>query len=310
MPEPPVWDIPAPQSTCEVRLDEGTAITLRRYGNAEGRRLVLSHGNGLAIDLYFPFWSQLLDDFDVIVYDLRNHGRNPLGPIDRHDVPTFVNDLHLILDAIDREYGTSPPIGVYHSLSALISLLSMSSALAGRPAREGAAFSGLVLFDPPLFRPNFSESKFDEFAELLARKTRKRGNRFAALDDFVELVGYSTQLARVVPGVHELMAATTLREGGDGHYVLRCPPEYEARIVEYARSYGGMVDLGDIPCPIKVIGADPTLPFAYLPTFDLEQMYTVEYDFLPDATHYLQLEKPDECVAALREFLDQGDRRR
>ena len=43
----------------------------------------------------------------------------------------------------------------------------------------------------------------------------------------------------------------------------------------------------------------------YLPTFDLDLMGALEYDFLPDATHYLQLERPEECVAALREHLDQ-----
>ena len=93
------------------------------------------------------------------------------------------------------------------------------------------------------------------------------------------------------------MAATTLRKSDDGeHYVLRCPPEYEIRVVEYARSYGGLVDLGDLPCRIKVIGADPTLPSALPAHLELDLMGATEYDFLPDATHYLQLEKPEECV--------------
>ncbi len=38
------------------------------------RRLVLSHGNGMAIDLYYPFLSLPTDDFDLIIYDLRNPG--------------------------------------------------------------------------------------------------------------------------------------------------------------------------------------------------------------------------------------------
>ena len=146
----------------------------------------------------------------------------------------------------------------------------------------------------------------NELAELLARRTRIRGNMFEQRRDFVELLNYSPNFIRVVPGVRELMAATTLRRSNDAeHYVLRCPPEYEARVLEYARSYGGLVEFGDVPCRIKVIGADPTLPFAYLPTFDLDLMGALEYDFLPDATHYLQLERPEECVAALREHLDQ-----
>ena len=56
----PVWEIPEPRSVCEVRLDADTVTTLRRHGNPDAPRLVLSHGNGLAIDLYYPFWSCLL----------------------------------------------------------------------------------------------------------------------------------------------------------------------------------------------------------------------------------------------------------
>lgn len=303
-----VWRIPEPISTLGVRLDDGYVTTLRRYGNADGRRLILSHGNGLAIDLYYPFWSLFLDDFDVVVFDLRNHGRNPLGPIGRHNIATFVHDLYVILDTIDGAYGAKANVGVFHSLSALIALLSMSSIIAERTPSEGSGFTDLVLFDPPLFRPhNPSEEEFDRVAKRVARQTRKRGNRFAELGDFLELLRYSTGLRNVVPGVHRLMAETTLRKADDGaHYVLRCPPEYEARLVEYARSYSGMVDLDNLPCRVKALGADPTLPSAYLPSFDLEQMDAMEYDFLPDATHYLQLEKPEDCAAALREFLERG----
>ena len=38
---------------------------------------MLSHGNGFAIDGYFNFWSRFLGDFDVVVFDMRSHGRNP-----------------------------------------------------------------------------------------------------------------------------------------------------------------------------------------------------------------------------------------
>lgn len=66
-PEEAIWEVPAPLSTCAVDLDENTVTTVRRHGNPAGPRLVLSHGNGLAIDLYYPFWSMLTNDFDVMV---------------------------------------------------------------------------------------------------------------------------------------------------------------------------------------------------------------------------------------------------
>ena len=107
-----------------------------------------------------------------------------------------------------------------------------------------------------------------------------------------------------VPGIAELLAMTTLREDpeGDG-YELRCPREYEAQIVDYANVYAVSVAFDEIECPVKVIGADPTIPYSYLPTLDLSDMLSVDYDFLPDATHFLQLEQPAACAAMLREFL-------
>ena len=76
--------------------------------------------------------------------------------------------------------------------------------------------------------------------------------------------------------------------------------------MDYVRGFSPLVDLGALPCPTKIVGADPTLPFAYLPTIDLSDMIAVEYDFLPETTHYLQLEKPEECVAEVREFLEEN----
>ena len=65
-----------------------------------------------------------------------------------------------------------------------------------------------------------------------------------------------------------------------------------------------LVDFAALRCPIKVVGADPTLPFSYLPTLDLHHIRTVDYDFLPDATHLLQLEQPRECAALMRRFIE------
>lgn len=84
---------------------------------------------------------------------------------------------------------------------------------------------------------------------------------------------------------------------------MRCPPEYEAQITEYVRGFSVLADLDALSCPTKVIGAEPMLPTAYLPTFSLSHILTVDYDFLPETTHLLQLEKPAECVKLVREFL-------
>ena len=290
-----IWEIPEPLSTHAVRVDGDTVITLRRHGNPAGPRLVLSHGNGLAIDLYYPFWSLLADDFDLIVYDLRNHGWNPVGPLASHTVPALIQDHDRVLEAIDQHYGDKPKVGVYHSISALVTLLSPN---------KGSDFAARVLFDPPLCKPGLGLQEFETAATRLAEITRHRTPRFQTRNELASALPFLPHFQHVVPGVHELFARTTLREcaSGDG-YELRCPRDHEAQIVQYAGAFCVLVDLGSLVSPTKVIGADPTLPYSYLPSLDLSDVFTVGYDFLPDGSHLLQLEQPKECVKIMREFL-------
>ena len=287
------WTIPGPVSTCEVRLDEHAVTTVRRHGNSAGPRLVLTHANGLAVDPYYPFWSLLADDFDLMVYDLRNHGWNVVGAQRDHNIPALISDHDLILGAIVREYGEKPTVGVFHSLSTLVSLLSFKD-----------AYSALVLFDPPLCRPAGREAEWHVAAERIAAMTRKRADRFESREQFAEILAIAPGYARVLPGVRDLIARSTLRKSADGEaYELRCPRDYEAQIAEYVRSFSPLLDLATLTCPTKVIGADPTLPHAYLPTFDLSHATAVDYDFVPEASHFLQIEKPVECAAMVREYL-------
>ena len=64
--------------------------------------------------------------------------------------------------------------------------------------------------------------------------------------------------------------------------------------MNYARSFFPLIDLTLLSCPTRIVGADPTLPYSYLPTIDLGDVMKVDYDFIPEATHLLQLEKPQE----------------
>ena len=289
-----VWEIPEPLSACDIRLDDDTVTTLRRHGNVSGSRLILSHANGLAIDLYYPFWSLLAGDCELIVYDLRNHGWNCVGSQRDHNFPTLIHDHDVILESIDRIYGSKPTVGVFHSVSSLVPLLSFSK-----------LYSALVLFDPPLCKPGSSQIELQTAAEKAAAQTRRRGHRFGTREEFSDFLRYVPAFSRVVPGVRELMAQTTLRLSASGEgYELRCPREYEAQLMDYARSFFSLIDLEWLSCPTKVVGADPTLPYSFLPTFDVGDVMRVDYDFIPETSHLLQLEKPEECAAATREFLE------
>ena len=120
---PEQWNVPTPLDTVKVHMADGAPITLRRHGNPSGPRIVFSHGNALAADLYYPFWSLLTDRFDIILYDFRSHGWNPIWDRLTHNIPTFVSDSQSIVQEIHTNFGSKPLIGIFHSMSALVALL-------------------------------------------------------------------------------------------------------------------------------------------------------------------------------------------
>ncbi len=102
------------------------------------------------------------------------------------------------------------------------------------------------------------------------------------------------------------MAQTLLRPADDGEgYEVSCPREHEAQIFEYV--FGGRCKWrwSGRDAPLRTIGSDPTTRFlTFMPGMDLSGLTALGYDFLPDSTHLLQLEEPEQCAALTVEFLE------
>src|SRR5262245_27047501 len=135
------FEIPSPSLTFEVPLTDGARILMRRHGNPDGTRLLVTHGNGFAADAYLPYWQQFLPAFDVVVFDFRNHGQNVPAKPANHHYEQFVRDLERVIQGVKSRLGEKPTAGIFHSMS-------------GRTAMKHAVEVGwrwdaLILFDPP-----------------------------------------------------------------------------------------------------------------------------------------------------------------
>lgn len=292
---PEIWVVPEPTTAFEVCAVDGATIVVRRHGNPDGPRLVLSHGNGFSIDVYYPFWSLLADRFDLFIHDIRNHGWNPVGDRRAHNIPTFISDTGSILQDIDRRFGRKWKIGVFHSISALTALYQ---------ADDEGGFSALVLFDLPILPPGGFPHHLQGVGRRLGAIARRRREQFKNPEEFVRDLSSKKIFERLSPGALDLLARTTLRRTTDGAaWELCCPREYEAQINEYFFCWAMMVDLNSVACPIKVVGADPTVPYSYMPSMDMTELWSVDYDFVPETTHLLQLEEPEMCATLTLEFL-------
>ncbi len=288
------FEVPSPHRVEELRLQDGAVILLRQHGNPDGPRLVVSSGNGLAIDLYFPYWSLLLDKFDLLLFDLRNQGANPLGERSHHTIPSFRRDLEAVCQTVDRAFGMHPKAGVFHSVSSLAAVLS--------PSLE-SEFSALVCFDPPFCASESKHRIFESACRQAAMRTRNRLGLFPSEWKFVKFMNASPGMARLVPNVAELMARTTLRYVPDGAFELRCPPNYEAQILAAMPTFSRMVDVELFALPTKVIGADPSIRHYFLPPCDLSHVESVNFEAIPGTTHLAQLERPAECARLTTDFL-------
>src|SRR5690348_11288871 len=96
--------IPAPHAVIEAVGEDGARLRVRRHGVASGPRVMISHGNGFGVDGYFLFWSRFLGAFDVVVFDMRNHGQNAglkrgADPA-HHDYAHMTSDLDAICRAV------------------------------------------------------------------------------------------------------------------------------------------------------------------------------------------------------------------
>lgn len=298
------WRVPAPLATTAAVMDDGTEIVVRRHGNPAGTRIVLSHANGFAADAYYPFWSLLTDRFDVVVYDFRNHGWNAVGELNAHAIPTFVRDMTIVARTVERAFGAKPAIGVFHSLSGQTAAIEACSG--------AASFAALVLFDPFICpqgcHPDHRERLKTTMALMVEGALRRRST-FASEGAFAERLRRTPAFERLRPGVAELLAQTTLRVAEEeSGFVLRCPREYEAQVSDQGYPYAATVDVDAIACPVKVIGSDPLAPHSFLPTVTMDEIGALNYDFIPETTHFLQLEEPEQCVAAMLDFIgDDGE---
>ena len=288
------WTIPEADAVHDVRAADGYLIAVRRYGNPDGPRLVMSHGNGFAVDAYWPFWSRFLQDFDVFVHDIRSHGRNPVGDLEVHTIPMIAEDFTCVARNIDRRFGARPKVGVFHSLSAL-------AVLHAPIVRDYAA---LVLFDPPILLPGREMGELERVGFVIGRATRRRRERFETPEDYAAYLSARDAFTGIGAGGLDLLARTTLRRIGNGAgYRLSCPRDHEARMWDSLYPFARMVDYGTIDCPIKVIGSDPTMPNSFVPSTRVPELLRLDYDFVPETTHLLQLENPEACAAFTLDYL-------
>ena len=290
--------LPTPQTVFDITLEDAAVTCVRQHGDpSQAVRLVLSHGNGFASDGYFPFWQHLLEQFDVVLFDHRNHGWNPPSDPARHHYTQLARDLEAITAGITVHLGPKPTVGVFHSMAARAAMQ--------HAVEIGWRWVALVLFDPPTIPPpnHPLHHLMLIHGQQLVSWAQKRRQRFADPSELAVQFKSLRAHQRWIEGAHELMARALLRHEADTEeWLLICPGELEASLYQSNMALPLWPEATACGGPVQLIAADPTVPHSgilALTNKALADTNGFRYRAIPGAGHMLQLEEPMACYRAL-----------
>ena len=297
------FNIPTPREEIELTMGDGAIIRVRMHGNADGPRIFLGNGNGFAADGYFPFWRLFQEDFDLAVFDFRNHGQNPtaISGLPGHNYAQMTLDLERVYQSVNERFGMKTNIGIFHSMS-------------GRTAMKhccelGFKWDALILFDPPNVPPvgHREYDRMDVFEQRLHEWAMGRPYHFSSPGELADHYKETRAHATWVEDAHELMAHSVLRKDEtNGGWKLSCPREFEASIYIQAMTLNLWPSAADIGGPVKLFGCDPEAKGAPGPAFanrSLADDGGYDYDTVRGTGHLMQIQEPEQCRDGVIDFL-------
>jgi pimeloyl-ACP methyl ester carboxylesterase len=270
------------------------------YGG-EGAPLHFLHANGYPPECYAPLFELLKADYHVFGMKLR--------PLWDGAQPEDLDDWHPLSDDLLQFLttgGLTPTIGVGHSVGAIVTLRAA--------LRDPSRFRALILFDPVLFVPSiliiWNLVRAMGLGNMLHPKIIGSQKRRRTFDD-LELAfrGYRTRKVFRYISDENLRAyiAGIAKPKADGGFELTYSPEWESRIyLTGLRDFDLWRGLPSLQVPTLIIrGAETDTFLQNAGDLVKKKNPKIQVKVLNKTTHLLPLERPQEVVGMMREFLSE-----
>jgi len=246
---------------------------IRWYRGGDGQQLVAAHGFYANGRCWLPLATNLTDEFEVVTYDARGHGRSA-APEHGYDIENRVADLVGVLDALEL----NDPVVIGHSMGAA----TAAWAAATYPDRPRA----LLLEDPVGIHATADEEMAPEKRAEVTRE-RLAGIEERSVDELV-----ASEYEEFDPGwARRLAVAAT-----------ECSP----KIAEIAREgYPKPLRMvfPDIECPTLVVRSDAETERRVKDLDAASSLAEGRIVHIPDAGHHVFHDAPEAARAELRAFL-------
>ena len=300
-PERAALEAPLEGRPLTVTSSDGTALHVELFGAEEGPTLVLAHGWTEALRYWVYVIRQLSDQFRIVAYDLRGHGRSGRAPGDDYSLARFGDDLEAVLEATVPDGERAVVAG--HSLGGM-SIAAWAEHHDVSPRVRGAALlftgiGGLIGGQLLIHVPRFAQALADPVA------------RYAFLGARGSLPRVSTPVSYA--GIRYVAfgpTATPAQVAFFERMLVACP--------SHARSRSGLamqdMDLHHvlprltIPTLLMAGEDDKLTPPSHARRIAEELPDLFELVVLPDTGHMGPLERPDEVSDALRRLVLEAGR--
>lgn len=273
---------------------DGVAIHYSDWGG-DGPPLVLLHATGFLSALWRPVAERLAGRFRVVAADQRGHGDSGKPP-DGYRFEAFADDLQRLIEALELEQ----PLAVGHSAGATIIVVHTK--------QHPGVVRRAVLIDPILPRPEwYVDLPGTPNANPIAEAARKRRAVWPGREELFRAYRSRATFQTWREDVLRLYVDEGTRTGDNGQVVLKCPPEIEAQVFDAARHLDPWPMLAEMKCPALVLwGAESHLLGWGLERQVEDAIPRVRTIVVPDTTHFLPQEHPDEVARLSGEFLLDG----
>jgi pimeloyl-ACP methyl ester carboxylesterase len=256
----------------------------------EGEPIVILHATGFLGRIYRPLAERLRKIGHVYSYDQRGHGDSTASQDGNYDWTLTMRDLEGFIATM----GWRNVRAIGHSAGA--------TAIGGLAAERPDLVSRAVLVEPVIFEsPTAPELGWrNPFIERTLKRKRVFDSVEAMVLNFENKPPYSTWRKDILLDYCEFGTRPTR----DGRRELKCTPEIEAKLYETAAEFDGLQRILRSKIPLLIMfGARSDSLGATLSGKIANQLRTAQVIDVPDAGHFLPMEKPEYVADEAVKFL-------
>lgn len=282
-----------PQSTPQAETQSvGDAQLQYLHYAGPGPTIILQHATGFLPWMWDPIARRLAEHHNVIAPYFCDH-----RPSDIETGGLSWIKLAEDLFRLCAQLGIQDPFMVGNSMGATVITLA--------EAIHGPFAAGMILFEPIFFPKDYYDANSRLEDHPLAVKAMRRRSSWRDLDDAKAYLKTKELFRNWDDEMLDLyLMHGMVEDDTEGGLELACPPEEEAALFLGGKLYDPWPMMARIPCPVLVIEGRDSGTRKFVDFAKASQtLPNGSYRLVDDVGHLIPMEKPEESLEIILEFI-------